>query len=293
MVFFSGDIIVHRDEGYTDESGKKHINYHGHILFSGLDSEGRAVKRNKLNIHVLRELQTETAEILGMERGVREKKKKHIDIYTYKELKKKESEAIKKLKKNIKLDDKKIQKYTKLFEKALDKYLNVFNNIKKDDVLNLFNKFLKQFKNKIDVLEKENAKLREVANRKNFENANIKAELNKVKEENKKLLDENLKVKETIKKVEELDVVKLAKENKKLKLTIKELQTEISMTRKQMIEMNKKLQEKEEEKIFTQEDYKYLSKLKKELKKDNLKEIHDELMKFKKQINKKTKTIDF
>jgi hypothetical protein len=33
---------VHRDEGWIDEeTGEKHINYHAHILFSGLDHEGR------------------------------------------------------------------------------------------------------------------------------------------------------------------------------------------------------------------------------------------------------------
>jgi len=285
-------VALHRDEGYVDEQGQKHINYHAHILFSGLDEEGRAVKRNKLNIHLLRELQTEVAEILGMERGTRGKKKKHVDIYTYKKIKEQEAEAIDKLKKNLKLDNKKIQKYTKLFAKALDKYTNMFNNIKKEDVLNLFVKFLKQFKQKIELLEEENTKLKTIASKKNFENAELKAELAKLKEENAKLLKENLRARKTIKEVKQLDAVKLAEENRKLKLTVKNLQAEISALRKHMIEINKKLEKKGQENLFTQEDYKYLSKIKKELRKNTIEEVYTELIKFKQQINKKAQARD-
>jgi len=284
-------LALHRDEGYLDEQGQKHINYHAHILFSGLDSDGRAVKRNKLNIHLLRELQTEVAEILGMERGTRGKKKHvHVDIYTYKKIKQQEAVALREFKKNLKLDDKKIQKYTKLFAKALDKYVGMFNKVRKEDVLNLFVNFLKQFKNKIEKLEEENTKLKTIASKKNFENAELKAELAKLKEENAKLLKENLKARKTIKEVKQLDAVKLAEENRKLKLTVKNLQAEISSLRKQMVEINKRLKEQEQQNLFSQEDYKYLSKLKRELKKDTIKEIYTEFIKFKQQVAKKAQT---
>jgi len=291
-------IAVHNDEGYIDDDGKKHINKHGHILFSGLDSQGMAVKRNKLNIHVLRELQTETAEVLGMERGIRGKKRKHVDIHTYKAMKQKESEALRALKQDIKLDDKKIEKYTKKFDKALEKVL-AFGRAKREDVITLFGKFLNYLKTEIVTLEKENEKLREEnislkqrLGEKNLENADLKVENQKLREENKRLIDENLKARETIKKVEQLDSVKLAQENKELKLTLKELQTEISMLRKQMISMNKELQEKEQEKIFNKEDFQYLSKLKREAKKDTLKEVYEEFVKFKNKVEKRGHTIE-
>lgn len=97
-------ITVHRDEGKLihKESGKKLVsgedffadpkdgklyydrkfkepidmdewklekNYHAHIEMIGIDSEGYAIKRNRLHTYFLRNLQTFTANTLGMERG--------------------------------------------------------------------------------------------------------------------------------------------------------------------------------------------------------------------------------
>ena len=97
-------ITVHRDEGKLihKESGKKLVsgedffanpkdgklyydrkfkepidmdewklekNYHAHIEMMGIDSEGYAIKRNRLHTYFLRNLQTLTANTLGMERG--------------------------------------------------------------------------------------------------------------------------------------------------------------------------------------------------------------------------------
>lgn len=44
-------------------------NYHAHLEFLGLDSNGVAIKRNKLNKYYLSKLQTFVANTLGMERG--------------------------------------------------------------------------------------------------------------------------------------------------------------------------------------------------------------------------------
>jgi len=39
-------IAVHHDEGYVDKfTGEKVINHHAHILFAGLDEEGRSVRK--------------------------------------------------------------------------------------------------------------------------------------------------------------------------------------------------------------------------------------------------------
>ncbi len=73
----------------------------------------------------------------------------------------------------------------------------------------------------------------------------------------------------------------LKEENEELKLTKKELEKQISELRKKMIEFNKQLEKKE----FTQEDYKYLSALKKALKANNLKEIYEKLKEFDKNIS--------
>jgi chromosome segregation ATPase len=84
-------IAIHRDEGFKDENGVKK-NYHAHIEFLGLDQQGKSVRR-KLTKNFLRELQTFTAKILGMERGQKNSKKRRLDTYEFKEhAKRKEQE---------------------------------------------------------------------------------------------------------------------------------------------------------------------------------------------------------
>ncbi|HIP45173.1 MAG TPA: hypothetical protein EYG93_07600, partial [Sulfurospirillum arcachonense] len=59
---------MHRDEGHISEDGEKIKNYHAHIEFLGLDSQGKSLKRN-FHKKELSELQTEVAKLLNMERG--------------------------------------------------------------------------------------------------------------------------------------------------------------------------------------------------------------------------------
>lgn len=70
---------MHRDEGHVidDETKELHDsinvdssvkNYHAHIEFMGIDSQGYSIRR-KIDKPTLKRLQTEVAEILGMERG--------------------------------------------------------------------------------------------------------------------------------------------------------------------------------------------------------------------------------
>lgn len=86
---------MHRDEGHINESGEKVKNYHAHIEFMGLDSLGNSIKRT-LKKKELIELQTKTAEILGMERGrnytaEKAKRPKRLDTYEFKKAKEMES----------------------------------------------------------------------------------------------------------------------------------------------------------------------------------------------------------
>jgi len=90
-------IAIHRDEGHIGENGEENKNYHAHLEFMGLDSDGASV-RKKLTKKSLSQLQTSVADILGMERGhnyIREKLKrpKRLDTYEYKAHK--EAEAVK------------------------------------------------------------------------------------------------------------------------------------------------------------------------------------------------------
>lgn len=88
---------MHRDEGHIAENGEKIKNYHAHIEFIGLDSLGNSIKRT-LKKKELINLQSKTAEILGMQRGrnyVAEKAKrpKRLDTYEFKKAKEMEAAA--------------------------------------------------------------------------------------------------------------------------------------------------------------------------------------------------------
>jgi len=219
-------IAVHRDEGHVNKQGNKVINYHAHVIFAGVDENGYSVGK-KLNKQYLRELQTKTAELLGMERGQPGSKKKRLDWRSYKEYKKRVEKELSKTITPIQAENKRLQQENKLLQAKL-----------------------KQQKKQIQNLQEE---LRE---------ANLFAEY------------------------AQKDIERLQEQNKQLKLTVNNLKEEISNIRKQMIEINK------QDKIFDKEDYQYLSKLKKLLKKDNLSEIYKEVKKIKNKINKKQKISD-
>lgn len=138
---------IHKDEGYIDEEGKKHINYHVHLEMLGLDSEGRSV-RKKITRSFLRELQTNVAKILNMERGqdVRKTKRKRLNTYEYKRHIKLMNEETKQLKEKIK----ELQKENKILKNE-NKILKDENKILKNENINLKEE-LKKFKDKLKTL---------------------------------------------------------------------------------------------------------------------------------------------
>ncbi|MGJ0149999.1 hypothetical protein ACP0SF_08505 [Campylobacter lari] len=96
-------IAIHRDEGHINEQGEKVINHHAHMEFITLDRETgkNNYRRELITPKVLRQIQTEVAEILGMERGEdkRISKRERIEPRKYakiKEEQKKETKALKK-----------------------------------------------------------------------------------------------------------------------------------------------------------------------------------------------------
>ncbi|MCR2063236.1 mobilization protein, partial [Campylobacter helveticus] len=64
-------IAIHRDEGHINEKGQKVINHHAHMEFITLDKQTgkNNYNREKISPRILREIQTEIAQILQMERG--------------------------------------------------------------------------------------------------------------------------------------------------------------------------------------------------------------------------------
>ncbi|WP_232257098.1 hypothetical protein [Helicobacter pylori] len=62
-------IAIHRDEGYMDENNQPHINHHAHMEFITLDKNTGKNRQREVRSNQLRQIQTEIAQILGMERG--------------------------------------------------------------------------------------------------------------------------------------------------------------------------------------------------------------------------------
>ncbi|WP_199763848.1 coiled-coil domain-containing protein [Helicobacter bizzozeronii] len=83
-------IAIHRDEGHIDDEGKEQINQHAHLEFVTLDENtGKSLFRKEyISNKVLSQIQTETADILGMQRGVAVKKSgaKRIEPRAYAQL---------------------------------------------------------------------------------------------------------------------------------------------------------------------------------------------------------------
>ena len=143
---------IHKDEGHIDENNNKKINYHVHLEMVGLDSNGRSV-RKKITRQFLRNLQTEVARILGMERGqdVRKTKRKRLDTYEYKKHKKlldqelkQKNEEIQKLKKENEELKKRLEELEPTKEQ-LKKYIKMTKELRKiikeiNKGINLFTK---------------------------------------------------------------------------------------------------------------------------------------------------------
>ncbi len=85
-------IAIHRDEGYMDENNQPHINHHAHMEFITLNKENGKNMWGQINKVKLRQIQTEIAQILGMERGTdkRVSGTKRIEPHKYAQMKNKE-----------------------------------------------------------------------------------------------------------------------------------------------------------------------------------------------------------
>lgn len=68
---------VHLDEGYIDTDGQPHFNAHAHVMCDRTDEKGKV---KKLTSTVLREVQSMTAEVTTLQRGIDSRKtgRKHI-----------------------------------------------------------------------------------------------------------------------------------------------------------------------------------------------------------------------
>ncbi|WP_190319595.1 hypothetical protein, partial [Helicobacter pylori] len=96
-------IAIHRDEGYMDENNQPHINHHAHMEFITLNKENGKNMWGQINKVKLRQIQTEIAQILGMERGTdkRVSGTKRIEPHKYAQMKEKERKKLEAKEKEI------------------------------------------------------------------------------------------------------------------------------------------------------------------------------------------------
>ena len=73
---------IHNDEGHIDKTtGKKNFNYHAHVVFDWTDpNTGKSLKLDKKD---LSEIQTITADTLGMERGIKGSKSLSLNHHEF------------------------------------------------------------------------------------------------------------------------------------------------------------------------------------------------------------------
>ena len=111
-------IAIHRDEGHYNDKGKAEYNYHAHINFMTYKDGRQNWRKELIKPDDLRELQTETAEILGMERGKdkRETGRERLEHKEYKAIAKEKQALIQELE-AVKLSKKEIKEQFEAFRK--------------------------------------------------------------------------------------------------------------------------------------------------------------------------------
>lgn len=160
-------IAIHRDEGHIDELGNKQINHHAHLEFVTLDERtGKNRFRGEfVTAKGLRAVQSEVAQILGMERGADKRLSgtKRIEPRAYAVMKEREKA-----------------------ERKAD--LEKINDLKAENAI--LEQIAESTKQERDSLKNENATLKD-------ENAELKTENNFLNKEKEQLLTTK-EVKETL-----------------------------------------------------------------------------------------------
>jgi len=89
-----------------------------------------------------------------------------------------------------------------------------------------------------------------------------------------------------------LELKPLLEELEKEKITRKKVEEELKKLRQELINKNKQLEEQNKQKIYTQEDYKSLTALKKELKANNAQEIYKKFLELRSKLENKAKKLE-
>lgn len=260
------DIALHRDEGHIKD-GKKIYNYHAHLIFSNYDfSNHRSIKNGKTE---MRQMQTDVAKVLQMERGKENSQKKRLTHQQFKQQKKEIEKTLNE--KNLEID---LYKYN---YKELRKEITSLENAASDEKKSL-HKLNSKIKNLNDDNEEKSFLIEQLKNE-ILKLTNTNVVLQKENEE-KNLLIENLKI-EIKNKNEKLDF--LENRNKQYFGINKDLKNEIEHLKNEIKNLVDIAYYKSENKFHT---YKQVAdkarKMYLELKKENsnLKKENDQLQNF-------------
>lgn len=79
-------IAIHRDEGHLNERGRPVYNYHAHINFITVKDGRQNWRKEYIKPETLRQLQTDVAKLLGMERG-KDKRETQVERLDHKQFK--------------------------------------------------------------------------------------------------------------------------------------------------------------------------------------------------------------
>ena len=218
-------IALHRDEGYKDDLGEVHYNYHAHLHFFTLQN-GKQSWRQALIRPKLKELQTKTAKSLGMERGSFASKAQRLEHKQYKAVMKEKEQLLKEV-------------------EQIDKLKEQLAKAEQPSLLNSFKNFLnKEPKKEIEVVTKMMSSA-EIKRTKEYQellqkNTVFHNALNTAKERITNLQNE------------------LSLKNKKIEELKKQLQ-ELEAQKAQWIKENAQAKEQGLEQVHSQDDYKPLN----------------------------------
>lgn len=252
-------IAIHRDEGHTDkETQKTKINHHAHLEFFMLDERGINIfKMRDFNRKKMQEIQTEVAEILGMQRGEENSKKIRLNHREYKqhinEVKEQEQQIKKhqkekeELKQELEKEKQKNVKQKFLTKKAVKERLEQERKAMKDKgfkaedfrALNALNKSSfetqEDLEDAIKNLHEEIAKKRELEQIANVKQNQVKNLKDAYKSEVQILKQENLDLHNEIKVLKEQQKEQVQQEQTEQNKQIEELRDQLSLRDKQFL----------------------------------------------------------
>lgn len=184
-------IAIHRDEGYVGSDGQVKYNYHAHIPFYTV-SEGKSVMRT-IGRKQLSDMQTEVANLLGMQRGQINSTAKRLEQSEYRRLARAEQEhnqELAEVKQKQKQAEAVLEQVAPALQRSVEEKKQLHGTVKQlqDEILSLkeqkaiIESERKRWKEAHDFVADEYRKL-QALNKSMFTKEQLNAELQKLRNE--------------------------------------------------------------------------------------------------------------